>query len=239
MNLATMQSVYQALQNGLEIPVSRSWPQTPPALPGCTFHLGSWTRQPDGSARVSFRVLLRTELQEQGDVYTAQAVPAMLALGFVLESAEDSFESETGVFVRDLSFMGLEAAPLKPPDASPDFHAAVYGGGEWHSLPEPASFTLKPATRGLIAPQTPGFDAAMLPYFSLERIKPATLVINAPFQTDLRALDYLRLAFRIGNEITLRVSYRLPESPQTLLGVLTAFHASALGIYLEIAIRNL
>lgn len=239
MNLAVMQSVYQALKNGLEIPVSRSWPQTPPALPGCTFHLGSWVRQADGSARVSFKVLLRTELQEQGDVYTDQAVPAMLALGYVLEAAEDSFESETGVFVRDLSFMGLEAAPLKPPDASPDFHAAVLGAGEWHSLPEPASFTLKPASRGLIAPQTADFDAQALPYFSLERIRPAVLVITAPYQPDLPALDYLRPAFRIGNEIALRVSYRLPQNPETLLGVLTAFHASALGIYLELAVRNL
>ncbi len=239
MNLATMQAVYQALDAGLAIPVTRSWPHTPPALPGCTYHLASWQRQEDGAAKVVFQVFIRTELHEQGDLHAQSAVTAMLTQGYVLFEAKDSFESETGVFVRSLTFVGLESAPLKPPDASPDFHAAVFGSGLWHALPEPLVFSLEPATRGLIAPQTPGFDANLLPPFALERVKPATLFIQAPYQKDLTALTYLRLAFRLGNEVTLQVSYRDPEDRAALSGVLTAFHASPLGIRLKLALREL
>ncbi len=239
MTIATMREVYLALQSGLSIPVSRSWPQTPPALPGCTFHLNAWERQSDGAAQVSFRVFLRTEQNEEADSHTQSAITAMLTLGYVLYQAQDGVEEQTGVFLRTLTFLGTQAAPLKPPDASPDFHVAVFGAGQWHHLPEPASFLLIPAKRGLITPQGPGFDAPLLPHFAVTRASPAQVLIKAPWQTGLLATDHLRDAFQSGNEVNLRLSYRLPESPQTFLGVLVAFHASILGINMKLALRNL
>lgn len=239
MNLSTSQAVYTALKTGLTIPVSRSWPQSPPGLPGCTFHLHSWVRKPDGAAELSFKIILRVNFQEEGDRYTEQALTAMLTLGYVLWEASDGIEEDTGVFLRTLIFTGVLSAPTKPPDASPDFHLSVFGEGAWHSLPEPAVFTLEPAARELISPQSPLSNADLLPPFALKTIKPATLLVKAPYAPDLTAVRLLRAAFRAGDEVLLKLSYRLPALPETISGALVSFHASVLGVYAKFALRGL
>lgn len=101
-----MRAIYLALQDGLPCPVMRAWPQHPPALPGCVFHLKEWTRRNPAQARVVIAVTLRVNTPQQGDDYAALASAALSPLGLSLLSARDDQEAQTGFFLKALAFEG-------------------------------------------------------------------------------------------------------------------------------------
>lgn len=104
-----MRAVYLALKNGLPCPVMRAWPQHPPALPGCVFHLKEWARRNPAQARVVIALTLRVNTPQQGDDYTALASAALIPLGLSLRFAQDDQEAQTGFFLKVLAFEGSAA----------------------------------------------------------------------------------------------------------------------------------
>lgn len=239
MTAAAMSAVYTALSAALAIPVTRSWPQGTPALPGCTFRLLSWRRGGDGTNVLSFLVLLRVTKLEDGDDYTEDAQLAMRGLGYVITAASDELDEVSGFFVRSLTFEGLEAATLLKPAAAAGFVIAVDGGGGFTYLPDPAAFTLVPASREPVINTRPSFSGPRLPALALERVQPARLVLRSPFHLTYPAIGVLRAAFLSGAVIQARAALRDPANPSVLDVQVIAFHASALGTHATLLILDI
>jgi hypothetical protein len=232
-----MRSVYLALKNGLTCPVTRAWPQNPSSLPGCTFRLSSWERRPDGSAQISFLVVLRVQTPETHDTLTVSAQSAMLAIGYDLTSAVDDLEADTGFFLRSLVFTGLQVAPAPPPSASVSMRFSVHNGSAYLALPEPTEITFSPAAREPIVTATFSQNGT-LPVFAWSDLKPGALTVIAPYVFGNAAVPVLKAAFLAGSDILFRFSY-LGSDVSTSNGLVTAFHASVLGTKLQITHRDL
>lgn len=201
-----MRSVYLALKNGLTCPVTRAWPQNPPALPGCTFRLSSWERRSDGSARIAFHVVFRVSSPEYHDNYTVAAQAAMLAIGYDLTEAMDDIEPETGFFIRSVVFTGLQVAPAPPPAASVSMRFSVHNGSTYLALPEPTEITFSPAAREPIITATFSQNGT-LPVFAFSDVKPGALTVFAPYVYGNTAVPVLKAAFLAGSDILFRFSY--------------------------------
>lgn len=232
MTVAIMAAAFAALQAALPVPVTRAWPQSPPALPGCAFRLLSWQRAEDGTAIVSLLVLLRVKKPEDGDAYSSLAQTAMHNLGYIIDQASDELDEASGFFLRSLTFTGRQAAPLKPNVITPGFQILLKSATSlWLPPPEPASYSIIPASRKPLVNTKPSFSAARLPLLLLDRVQPAALILRCPWSHSYSIIDELRTAFRTGALIQARVSLRDPNYYATLDTQVTEFSATPLGVH--------
>lgn len=241
MTAAIMTSVYNALRVALPaVPVRRSWPQVPPAMPGCTFHLLQWLRQDDGSALCSIAVQLRVPLPLDGDTYAATAVTAMAGIGFQLQSARDGQEEETGFFLRSLVFASLFNIPEPelPPVLTP-MQLRVYddAAAAWLALAETVKITFKPATRDAIDLSTIS-QYGSIPSYQFGPMDFGSVTITAGYFGTNAVISLLRSAFLYGTDVRFAVRYQSDVWKGTY-ALVTAFHYSPLGLEVSLRLRNL
>jgi len=237
LTLDLMRSVYAALSSALPaLPVRRSWPQIPPAMPGCTFNLLSWQRQEDGSALCLIAVQLRVPVPEDGDTYAAAAALALNGIGFQLISAEDGQEQDTGFFLRSLSFSIPLNLPEPPPVETP-MQLRAWVAGAWAYSAAPILLTLKPATRPLRSTASLS-QAGDLPPFMPGHIDFGSLSGQAPYLPNDPVFLHLRAAFLAGSEVTLSIRFR-SDAWKAVKGHLAAFALSPLGLSFSLSLRAL
>lgn len=241
MTTATMRAIYLALSSGMAIPVTRAWPQHDAAMPSCAFRLLSWQLQADGSTLASFLLLLRVNSPADGDTYSAQAVTAMSTLGYTLHLAADSVEPETGFFLRELTFaaaLNVPPAPLPAPEVTYPLAVRFYDAAtaQYFYLPAPVSFAFTPARRAYIDSRTISADSNNFPEVKVGVFEPSTVTFSCPYTPDFPVYTLLKNAFHAGTQLSFLIRYRYAHEFRAY-GVITAYHASALGVVVSITTR--
>lgn len=239
MTLALMRAVYLALQNGMpDVNVTRAWPQTPVSSPSCSFRLLSFKRREDGSDLLSLQVVLRASLQEMCDTYSAQAVTALAALSYFLVDAADEQESVTGSFLRVLTL----AAVINPrPDSSETIYPLVfrvyYDPQTALTLPSPVSLSITPARREAISTAPFSNYGFNQPVFAASRIMPTVLRLSCPWSPSNAAIEQVRNAFKYATDLKIDYRFRFADFV-TNNALVTAFHASPLGVDFSLTLRS-
>ena len=239
MTLALMRAVYLALSNGMpDVNVTRAWAQTPVSAPSCSFRLHAYKRREDGSDLLTLQVVLRASLQEMCDTYSAQAVTALAALSYFLVDAADEQENVTGSFLRVLT---LAAVINPPPDAAettyPLLFRVYYDPQTALTLPSPVTLSITPARREAISTVSFSNGVYNLPAFAPGRIIPAVLRLSCPWSPTNAAIEQVRNAFKYAND--LKIDYRFRFADFVMNNALvTAFHASPLGVDFSLTLRS-
>ena len=239
MTTAIMRRLYLALLETLPCPVSRAWPQDKPSLPGCVFRLQEWRGDGEGAAVCTIRLQLRAATPAQGDDLGQMALLAMAGLQFSLVKAWDAQEGQTGFFLREMQF---EAPGWQAADGSLGLHALppafrVQAGTGWLILPRAPRFTLEAGSRSPLNRAGLSQDRLPLPAFLASRLQPGVLQVSAGFVPGDPAIQALEEAFVRGSDLAFGIRYQGPGFYDSA-GLVTAFHASPLGLRFSLALRQ-
>lgn len=239
MTLALMRAIYLALKNGMpDVNVTRAWPQTPVSTPSCSFRLHAYKRREDGSDLLTLQVVLRASMQEMCDAYSAQAVTALAALSYFLVDAADEQESVTGSFLRVLTL----AAVINPrPDSAEAIYPLVfrvyYDPQTALTLPSPVTLSITPARREAISTALFSGYGFNQPAFAATRIMPGVLRLSCPWLPSNAAIEQVRNAFWYASDLKIDYRYRFADFV-TNNALVTAFHASPLGVDFSLTLRS-
>lgn len=239
MTLALMRAIYLALKNGMpDVNVTRAWPQTPVSTPSCSFRLHAYKRREDGSDLLTLQVVLRASMQEMCDAYSAQAVTALAALSYFLVDAADEQESVTGSFLRVLTL----AAVINPrPDSAEAIYPLVfrvyYDPQTALTLPSPVTLSITPARREAISTALFSGYGFNQPAFAATRIMPGVLRLSCPWSPSNAAIEQVRNAFWYASDLKIDYRYRFADFV-TNNALVTAFHASPLGVDFSLTLRS-
>lgn len=239
MTLTHMRAVYTALRAGLPLlNVTRAWPQAPVASPSCSFRLSSCALQADGTYRLRIQVLLRVQMQEEGDTCTALVLSALVPLGYQLLEAREELENETGFFLRAMDLQKAIAHPNNPEQTLQPLSLRVYlDTNTALELPAPFTLSTTPATRRAYGTSTLSFSGSTLPPFAPGRINPGSITVYCPWQAGHAGLEAVRQAFLTGGELLLDLVNQ-DKAPVSKRGMVTSFHVKPPGCEFVVLLRE-
>lgn len=242
---ATMTAAWNALKNGLECDVIRAWPQTTAPIPACFFRVQSWDKNPDGSDTLLLAVVMRTSSPVIGDEYTAAAAAALLPLNYALVHAEDSVESETGFFLRELTFSLVQnAPPIIPPPPTPleeQFPLLLYvwdsAAGTTRVLPSPLQASFIAESKQFTNTDHFANSANNFPAFPVGVRSPGSITFSCNLVQDDPALALLQATYAAGNTLGYYLRYRF-SNLYNFQGIITSWHCSPLGVRFTITVTT-